>query len=306
MIASAFHEQLARFPSAAAAILENLKHQNGRLDSEQSQGLMHCLNISWDGLLEALLPLATALTVHPVSHFPVGAIVEGYREIGHGPLYFGANLEMPGLPLKLSVHAEQAAVCNAWHQGETQLRQLIVNDAPCGHCRQFLNELHHAEDIVVTIKRPNSEKVARYFMADLLPDSFGPANLNQNDRLMSSVSTDIQLAEPYIQDALTVAAAEAATNSYAPYTQCYSGVALQLSNGQIITGQYAENVAFNPGMTAVESAIVNWRLANLATPETPVRITDAVLVEKKAMISHQAITENVLSYYRVNLTTIVI
>ncbi len=267
---------------------------------------MRCLNIPWDELLETLLPLATALTVNPISRFPVGAIVEGYRESGHGPLYFGANLEMPEIPLKLTVHAEQAAVCNAWHQRETRLRQLIVNNAPCGHCRQFLNELNHIDDIIVTIKRLNSKKIARYQMADLLSDSFGPANLNQTDRLMSSASTEIQLAEPYTKDALAVAAADAAANSYAPYTQCYSGVALQLSNGQIITGQYAENAAFNPSMTAIESAMVNWRLADLATPENPAHVTHAVLVEKKAMISHREITENILSSYGIKLTTVVV
>ena len=45
---------------------------------------------------------------------PVGAVALGLS----GALYAGANLEFLGQSLSLSVHAEQAAVYNAWVHGE--------------------------------------------------------------------------------------------------------------------------------------------------------------------------------------------
>ena len=299
MIASAFHEQLAKFPSDAVSILDNIKSQHGRLDPNQLQELMICLDLSWDPLLKTLLTLAASLSTNPISNFAVGAIVEGYREHGHGPLYFGANLEMAGHPLKLAIHAEQAAVCNAWHQGETRIRRLMVNEAPCGHCRQFLNELNEVENTEFVVSRIGSEKKSTYNISDLLPDSFGPANLGQKDRLLLASNVNIQIPSEFSEDELVAAAAKAASESYAPYSGCNSGIALKLKDGRIVTGRYAANVAFNPGMPALESAMVNWRLANLDAPDT--ELVDAVLVEKNDVISHKALTEAVLADHGVKL-----
>ncbi|WP_263081318.1 cytidine deaminase [Endozoicomonas sp. Mp262] len=304
MIAPAFHEQLSQYPANAVAILNNLKNQQGRLDPDQLQKLMVCLDLSWEPLLKTLLTLAASLSTNPVSRFAVGAIVEGYREHGHGPLYFGANLEMAGHPLKYAIHAEQAAVCNAWHQGETRIRRLIVNETPCGHCRQFLNELNEVDKTEFIVSHIGSEKKSAYGISDLLPDSFGPADLGQEDRLLSSTPVKIELPSQLIEDELAVAAARAASASYAPYSGCNSGIALRLKDGRIITGRYAANAAFNPGMPAIESALVNWRLANLTATET--ELTDAVLVEKNDVISHKAMTEAVLADHGIRLRYIAV
>ena len=58
-----------------------------------------------------------------------------------GNLYFGANYEFPGQALSFTVHAEQAATMHAISFGETGIDLLAVSAAPCGYCRQFLNEL---------------------------------------------------------------------------------------------------------------------------------------------------------------------
>ena len=84
MITSAFQEELAKFPASAVAILSNIKIQQGRLDSEQTQSLMNTLKVSRDELLKRLLPLAASMSTTPVSHFSVGVIVEGYRKQGDG------------------------------------------------------------------------------------------------------------------------------------------------------------------------------------------------------------------------------
>jgi len=84
----------------------------------------------------------------PISNFFAGALVRGTS----GALYAGANLEVPNSGLNQSTHGEQAAVANAFGHGETGIDTLAAAgslagpgqgevSAPCGHCRQFLNEL---------------------------------------------------------------------------------------------------------------------------------------------------------------------
>ena len=306
MITSAFQQKLADYPSQARSILNHLKHQQGRLNPEQTLSLAKYFNISREALLIKLLPLAAALSndTIPVSNFPVGVIVEGYREQGDGPLYFGANLETAGQPLKMSIHAEQAAICNAWSQGETRIRRLAVNEAPCGHCRQFLNELNKVSDTEFIISRPDSRHNKVYTITELLPASFGPDDLNQKERLLLSAPVVINLPAEYHQDALAMAAAKAASLSYAPYSSCHGAVALKLKDGRIITGRYAENAAFNPSMQAIESALVNWRLATLETP-CP-EIIDGLLIEKGGVVQHRATTASILAGFNVDLRYIAV
>lgn len=293
----AFQDQLALFPEDAIKILQHLTRQQGRLEPEQVNELKALMGLSSDDLLKALLPLAAAMSTCPISSFSVGAIVEGYREERQGPYYLGANLEMAGHPLKMSIHAEQAAISNAWHQGEGRLRRLMVNEAPCGHCRQFMNELNEIDQMDILVSQLDSDLKRYYRMADLLPDAFGPGDLKPGDRLLTSSSQLFN--SPDDSDPLVNAATQAAQNSYAPYSGCYSGVALLTSNGDIISGRYAENVAFNPGMTAIEAALVNLRLNSLEQPEN--KIVDAVMVEKQSPISHQAMTTSILSLMETEL-----
>ena len=199
----------------------------------------------------------------------------------------------------MSIHAEQSAVCNAWSQGETRLRRLIVNEAPCGHCRQFLNELNKVEKTEFIVSPLGSDKQSIYSIPDLLPGAFGPEDLGQKERLLLAEPVTLTIPLEHKEDELAQAAAAAASKSYAPYSGCYSGVALKLKDGRIVTGRYAENAAFNPSMQAVESALVNWRLAALGTPCSDV--IDAVLVETNERIGHKATTESILAGFGVKL-----
>ena len=74
----------------------------------------------------ALLPLAAACSVAPISRFFVGAIACGLS----GTWYFGANMEFAGQGLFHSVHAEQSAISNAWLGGETGISEITVNYTP--------------------------------------------------------------------------------------------------------------------------------------------------------------------------------
>ena len=294
---AAFQEQLALFSSDAVTILEKLKQQYGRLDPQQIEQLCYILDLSPTELLKKLMPLAAAMSTCPISGFSVGVIVEGYRENAQGPFYLGANMELIGQPLKMSVHAEQSAIANAWHQGETRLKRLFVNEAPCGHCRQFINELNEVKEMEFVVNQLGKDEGKVYQIGDLLPDSFGPGDLEQAERLL--FADTVSLVSPASEDELVNAATRATEKSYAPYSKCRSGVALKLENGDIVTGQSAENAAYNPGMTAVESALVNLRLHHLGKAES--RIVDAVMVETASLSSNKDTAKSILNGYGAEL-----
>ena len=58
-----------------------------------------------------------------------------------GRFYVGVNVELPGLPLHASVHAEQCLITNMLLNEERSAHAIAISEAPCGHCRQFMSEL---------------------------------------------------------------------------------------------------------------------------------------------------------------------
>ena len=167
-----------------------------------------------------------------------------------------------------------------------------MDATPCGHCRQFINELNDVEQLKIVIDRPPEGAIKSYDIADLLPDAFGPADLGVEDRLMNSKTCELHLDET---DELVQKALDAACQSYAPVTRSRAGVALRLKSGRCVTGRYGENSAFNPGISAMETAIVNWRLALLDSPEDS--ITEAVMVEQAGSSSQRYLVEAFLADY---------
>jgi cytidine deaminase len=219
----------------------------------------------------ALLPLAAACAVVPISNFYVGAIASGQS----GTWYFGANMEFAGQGLFHSIHAEQSAISHAWLSGETGISEVTVNHTPCGHCRQFMNELTTAKSIRITLPHVHNSLQA------FLPDSFGPADLDIKDALMSPQQHPLQCDA---RDPLVQAALGAARQSYAPYTANFAGVAVEFANGHVYTGRYAENAAFNPSLPPLQMACTYASLMGESLPE----IRRAVLVEpKQALISQR-------------------
>ena len=89
-----------------------------------------------------LLPLARTYARPPISNYLVGAVARGVS----GDLYLGANIEIPGHSLGFSVHGEQFALSNAYMHSEKGIAAIAVTAAPCGHCRQFINEMAPAGD----------------------------------------------------------------------------------------------------------------------------------------------------------------
>jgi cytidine deaminase len=231
-------------------------------------------------LLE-LIPEAKKLAIPPISNFYVGVVALGTS----GNIYFGANFEFPGQALSFTVHAEQAAVVNAMAHGETGIEMLAVSAAPCGYCRQFLNELTTASTL--RILRPDTEPM---LLPALLPASFGPSDLGVTAALMSPQSHGLTLDSP---DPLAAAALEAANASYAPYSHAYAGVALRTRDGATFRGSLAENAAYNPSMSPLEAAIVNLVIGGR---KSYADIAEAVLVEvKDAPVSQAGATRAVLA-----------
>ncbi|KAH7434264.1 hypothetical protein KP509_06G008200 [Ceratopteris richardii] len=122
---------------------------------------------SMEALLSDLVGVAKGLARPPISRFYVGAVGLG----ASGRIFFGVNLEFAGLPLNNTVHAEQFLVANAAHHGEEVLHIIAVSAAPCGHCRQFLQELRDSSDLRILVVDEGSEIRT---LGHLLPHPFGP------------------------------------------------------------------------------------------------------------------------------------
>jgi len=232
-------------------------------------------------LMLALIPRAKTFAIPMISNFFVGAVAHGVS----GNLYFGANYEFPGQALSFTVHGEQAATMHAISFNETGIDLLAVSAAPCGYCRQFLNELTTASTLQIIL--PNTPATP---LTSLLPNAFGPIDLGVTAALMSPQSHAMTLDSP---DDLTSAALKAANASYAPYSSSYAGVALKTADGSIYTGGVAENAAFNPSMSPLEAAIVTLTINGRKKYSD---IVDAVLVQAAGSKACQIdATRNVLA-----------
>lgn len=232
------------------------------LDPQTISRLMARSGLDENALALALLPLAASCALTPLSEFNVGAIARGIS----GHWYFGANMEFSGAPLQQTIHAEQCAVTHAWLSGEKQLVAITVNYTPCGHCRQFMNELNSGGMLQVCLPGQPPRTLAEY-----LPEAFGPADLKISQVLMD------EHPQSFVghQDPLTNAAIQAAAASYAPYSGAYSGVALLSDEGIVYAGRYAENAAYNPSLPPLQSALI---LMNLQGGDC-LAIRQAVLAE---------------------------
>lgn len=239
--------------------------------AEQVDAIKQRCGLDDDALAFALLPLAAACSLAPISQFYVGAIARGQS----GNLYFGANMEFSGAPMQQTIHAEQCAVTHAWLRGESALASITVNYTPCGHCRQFMNELNSGTTL--KIRLPGREPAT---LGDYLPDAFGPKDLNIATLLMDRVDHGFQLT---LTDELEMAALAAANQSHAPYSNAHSGVALEAEDGTIYSGRYAENAAFNPSLPPLQAALI---LMNVSGGDCQ-KVVRAVLAEPDSAILTQ-------------------
>jgi cytidine deaminase len=250
----------------------------GIIPASDARSLCEASDATIDALMTMLLPFAAEYAKPPISNFKVGAISRGIS----GNLYFGTNVELAGEALSFTVHAEQSSVTNAWMNGEEGIERIAVTAAPCGYCRQFLNELVTAPDLIVTMPSTTST------LSQLLPSAFGPRDLGIDGGLMQHEHHGLSIAE---DGELERAALVAADVSYAPYSKSFAGIALRTRDGAIVTGAYAENAAFNPSLSPLEAALSQLNLAGHAFGE----ITEAALVRVNDL--HDGATKTVLARF---------
>lgn len=216
-------------------------------------------------LLPALLPAARLLARPPISRFRVGAAALGIS----GRIYLGANVEFPGVPLHHSIHAEQFLVTNAALHAEPSIRFIAVSEFPCGHCRQFLQEIRSVSQIqlLVTGGEGGGTGTGDFLpVSCFLPNPFGPSDLlHEGVPLLLEPHLNDLVGEEEggggVEERLRKAAARAARASHAPYSGSPSGFALADGEGKVYAGSYAESAAYNPSLGPVQAAIVAYLAA---------------------------------------------
>lgn len=230
----------------------------------------------------------------PISNFQVGAIAKGSlsENTDEFALFLGTNIEFTGQALPQTIHAEQAAVINAWQQGVVRIDAIAVSAAPCGRCRQFLYELDTRHSLTVIVQTPEGDGYVNEQLSELLPQAFGPQDLAVKGGLISSSGN---LPKPNLktdfEDPLVHKALLAAQLTYAPYTHNFAGCAIQVRDKKIYTGSYVETAAFNSSLSPLHTAIIRMNMAGLATDNN---ISRAILVEKPTKISQRGISELLL------------
>jgi len=109
-------------------------------------------------------------------------LIQGENPAVHGGrgCHVGCNVE--NAAYTPTTHAEQNAVTIAVANGETEFVQLaLVSDGengvpPCGFCRQVLREFC-ADEFLIHVGTPDGFET--YTLGEILPESFGPEDLEQ-------------------------------------------------------------------------------------------------------------------------------
>ncbi|GIL75256.1 hypothetical protein Vretimale_7918 [Volvox reticuliferus] len=271
--------------AAAHKLNEDNSPLKGRfmIPAAEVRQLLDARGNNFEEFLYSLISPASKLARPPISGYFVGAVALG----GSGNVYVGVNIEFPGTPLNNSIHAEQCLLVNCLHSGETSMQALAVSAAPCGHCRQFYAEIKDADALEYIFGRDAKPK----FLADLLPERFGPSDLQDEPfplllepqrnpvawHLDAEAMVAIREDEQEFQRAAAEALAEA-RQCYAPYTRCHSGAALITTSGQVFSGGYIESAAYNPSLSPFHGAVVD-AVTHFGLP-TYDQIREVVLAER--------------------------
>jgi cytidine deaminase len=117
---------------------------------------------------------AQKMAYAPYSGFAVGAALLA----ADGTIYAGCNVE--NASYGLTICAERNAIAHAVQCGAQQFTAVaVVTDngvTPCGACRQVLAEFGPWMTVIIADTRGNRRI---YQLAELLPDAFGPDQLQK-------------------------------------------------------------------------------------------------------------------------------
>ncbi len=129
-----------------------------------------------DLLVEAAIAVR-AQAYAPYSGHPVGAAVEDEA----GAIHAGCNVENAAYPQ--GVCAEASAISAMIASGARRIAAIAIAGpgthlcTPCGGCRQKIREFAGPDTPILICT--DAGVIGRYTLADLLPDSFGPDNLER-------------------------------------------------------------------------------------------------------------------------------
>jgi cytidine deaminase len=121
---------------------------------------------------------AQRMAYAPYSRFRVGAAAMS----GDGAIFAGCNVENAAYPL--GACAEAGALSAMVLSGARRLKAALVFGegagltTPCGGCRQKLREFG-GPDVEIFVAGPEGVR-ARFTLAALLPEAFGPDNLAES------------------------------------------------------------------------------------------------------------------------------
>jgi cytidine deaminase len=110
----------------------------------------------------------------PYSGFKVGASILTKE----GKVFTGCNIESASY--SPTICAERTALAKAVSEGYRDIDTVVVVGSfeklsyPCGVCRQMIREF--GEDIKIIVAK-STEKYKEYTIRELLPESFGPEDL---------------------------------------------------------------------------------------------------------------------------------
>ncbi|MCH9631098.1 MAG: Cytidine deaminase [Chlamydiia bacterium] len=264
--------------SMESRVFEKIKENPFVIEKEKVSKITSELEISAHELLRTLVPIAKKFAKPEISGYQVGVAALGES----GNIYLGVNLEFADLPLNTTVHGEQFLVVVARNHGEQNLVTVAQSAAPCGHCRQFFHEMGVSDDLAILTPGAQDTK-----LASLLPESFGPGDLNLKATLMKP----LEAASICMKSSIASLAIDAARASYAPYSLAKSGVAIQTKDGEVFKGEYLENAAFNPSLSPMQTALV----ALVAGMKQYSDISRVVLAEMKgSKVNQKPLTRHIL------------
>lgn len=117
----------------------------------------------------------------PYSHFKVGAALYTKDK----KVYLGCNVE--NASYGATNCAERTAAFKAVSEGSREFEMIAIVGGgeagimdyayPCGVCRQVLREFSNPKTCIVLVAK-SVDDYKKYTLEELLPESFGPENLN--------------------------------------------------------------------------------------------------------------------------------
>ncbi len=149
--------------SQQALLADELKQQgNPHIDDKTKQTLIQ------------LACEARKKAYAPYSHYSVGSALL----TNQGEIFQGSNIE--NASYGLACCSERVAIFKAVSEGITDFVAIAIatkdGGFPCGACRQVLNEF--SPNLIVLITNENGHLLRETRLSTLLPDAFGPHNLD--------------------------------------------------------------------------------------------------------------------------------